>query len=384
MAKRVLYIGLHAWTSPIRVGSHAIAAQFARSGWEVAYIAGAISPINFLRPFAPHFSWRWRECRQGGARDLDGRLWHYLPFAAAVPTNRAGFRSHWLFHNWQHLTLPNLLAVVNKAGFGKVDLLFLDTIFQPFWLDAVQYQRCAVRMADYNAGFPGYGRAAQASEQLCIERADLVMTASSGLRDWAAARGARDSRYIPNGIDYAHFSETTSERPPEYAGFKGPIAVFVGDIGAWVDLGLIQFCARALPEVHFVMIGPNSKRFDPASFPANVHFLGLKPRSVIPAYLRHANVGLIPFRSEECPALIEHINPLKLYEYLAAGLPVVSTRWREMENLQSPARLCATSEEFLAAIKLALADTGSADSNRNFARSADWSTQLSPLIEWAG
>ncbi len=353
MVKRVLYVAIHAWTSPIHVGSHAIAAQFARRGWEVAYVAAPITPLHFLKPYAPQFAWRWREWQLGGGRDLGDRLWHYVPFSLAAPSNRPFFRSEWLFLNWQRLTAPDLLSVVRNAGFGHVDLLILDTIYQPFWLNSVNYDKCLVRLADYNAGFPGFGDGARVSEQKVIDRADLVMTASGGLRDWALSKGAREALYVPNGIDCSRFSEMEPARPVEYVTLQGPIAVFVGDIGAWVDLNLIKTCACALPAVNFVLIGPYSKQVVPNNFPRNVHFLGLRAQTEIPAYLRHANVGLIPFHSEHCSPLIAHINPLKLYEYLAAGLPVVSSRWKEIENLQSPAILCSSPADFLTALKAA-------------------------------
>ncbi len=382
MAKRALYVATHAWTSPIRVGSQAIAAQFVQKGWEVAYIAAPITPLHFLRPSDPQFAVRLREHRLGGRRDMHGRLWHYVPFSWLAPSNRPFLRSEWLFHRWRYLTSPDLLSIVRREGFADVDLLIVDTIFQPFWLDAVNCGRCVMRLSDYNAGFSGYGGGAEASEQLLLERADIVITASAGLREWALKKGAREALYIPNGIDFERFSDMHPARPAEYESLKGSIAVFVGVIDEWVDLCLIETCARALPEVNFVLIGPCRKKDLHKNFPGNMHFLGMKVQADIPAYLHHANVGLIPFQSERCSSLVEHINPLKLYEYFAAGLPVVSTRWRELENLHSPARLCSSSEDFLAALKSALAEPGDADEYRRYAQSVDWAVRLLPLFGW--
>lgn len=382
MAKRALYVATHAWTSPIRVGSQAIAAQFVQKGWEVAYIAAPITPLHFLRPFNPQFAVRLRENRLGGRRDMHGHLWHYVPFSWLAPSNRPFLRSEWLFHGWRYLTSPDLLSIVRREGFADVDLLIMDTIFQPFWLDAVNYGRCVMRLSDYNAGFSGYGGGAEASEQLLLERADIVITASAGLWEWALKKGAREALYIPNGIDFERFSDMHPIRPVEYESLKGSIAVFVGVIDEWVDLLLIETCARALPEVSFVLIGPCQKNILHKNFPANVHFLGMKAQADIPAYLYHANAGLIPFRSERRSSLIEHINPLKLYEYLAAGLPVVSTRWRELENLHSPARLCSSDEDFLVALKSVLAEPGNANEYRRYAKSVDWAVRLLPLFDW--
>lgn len=380
MVKRVLHIGIHCWTSPMRVGSHAIATQFVRQGWEVAYLAAPITPLNFLQPGSPVFQARLAECRAGGQRDLDGKLWHYVPFSLLAPSNRRLLRSPWLFSHWHRLSWPNVKKKVQEAGFGKVDLLFLDSIYQPAWLDGVDYQRCVVRLADYNAGFEGYGAGARQSELSALQRADLVVTASRGLSQWASEQGARQVMYMPNGVDFERFTGQPP-LPDEYASLTGPIAVFVGDISNWVDMGLIEACARAMPGVNFVLIGPCTT--PPAAPPTNVHFLGVRPHDQLAGYLRHAQVGLIPFHLEKCGQLVAHIHPLKLYEYLAAGLPVVSSRWTELERLGSPAVLCGSTAEFVTAVRAALEQPGQAQNYQAYAQSASWPQRLAPLFSWA-
>ncbi|WP_374980988.1 glycosyltransferase [Pseudomonas solani] len=380
MVKRVLHIGIHCWTSPMRVGSHAIATQFVRQGWEVAYVAAPITPLNFLKPGSSVFQARLAECRAGGQRDLGGKLWHYVPFSLLAPSNRRFLRSPWLFSNWSKLSLPNVKQRVHEAGFGEVDLLLLDSIYQPAWLDDIRYKRCVVRLADYNAGFDGYGAGAQRSEMNALARADLVVTASRGLSHWASEQGARQVMYMPNGVDFERFTGEPPQ-PTEYASLSGPIAVFVGDISTWVDMNLIEACARAMPWVNFVLIGPCAN--PPAAMSANVHFLGVRPHDQLAGYLRHAQVGLIPFHLEKCSQLIAHIHPLKLYEYLAAGLPVVSSRWAELEGLGSPAILCASTSEFVTAVRAALEETNQAPRYQRYAQSASWPERLAPLFSWA-
>ncbi|MDW3713320.1 MULTISPECIES: glycosyltransferase [unclassified Pseudomonas] len=380
MVKRVLHIGIHCWTSPMRVGSHAIATQFVHQGWEVAYVAAPITPLNFLKPGSSVFQARLAEYRAGGQRDLDGKLWHYVPFSLLAPSNRRFLRSPWLFSNWSKLSLPNVKQRVHEAGFGEVDLLLLDSIYQPAWLDDIRYKRCVVRLADYNAGFDGYGAGAQRSEMNALARADLVVTASRGLSQWASEQGARHVMYMPNGVDFERFTGHPP-RPAEYASLSGPIAVFVGDISTWVDMTLIDACARAMPWVNFVLIGPCAS--PPATVPANVHFLGVRPHDQLAGYLRHAQVGLIPFHLEKCGQLVAHIHPLKLYEYLASGLPVVSSRWAELEGLGSPAVLCSSSAEFVAAVRVALEEPNQAPHYQRYAQSASWPQRLAPLFSWA-
>lgn len=381
MPKRLLHIAIHCWTSPVRVGSHAIARQFAEKGWEVGYIGAPITPLNFLCPTSPVFQQRVKETLSGGGQDLAGRLWHYVPFSLVAPNNRPCMMSPWLFNNWQKFSLPNVLDRVVAQGFGEVDVLLLDSIYQPFWLSSVRYKRCVVRLSDFNAGFRGFGAGARDSELAALAAADLVITASRDLSSWARENGAREAVYIPNGVDLDRF-DGDPMLPVEYRSMTGKIAVFVGDMNVWVDLDLITACAHAMPEINFVLIGPGIDRRTADALPNNVHALGVRPYSEVPAYLKHADLGLIPFHQRRCSSLVKHINPLKLYEYFAAGIPVVSTRWSEIECLSSPAKLCGTKEEFVAAARQLLTEPVRKELFYEYARCSAWSRRLDPLFSW--
>jgi glycosyltransferase involved in cell wall biosynthesis len=383
MTRRALYAAIHAWTSPIRVGSHAIATQLARGGWEVAYVAAPITPLHWLRRSRAEFAWRLAEHRAGGGTDLDGRLWHYVPYATLAPDNRPLLNGAWLFDHWHRLTSPDLVALLRERGFGEVDLLVLDTLFQPFWLEAVGHRKSAVRLADLNAGFPGYGPGSAAVERRIVSGADCVLTAAAGLDAVATDLGAKRVIRVPNGIDFARFEGPAPPPPPEYAAWNSPVAVYVGALAGWVDLALVEACARAHPGMAFALIGPEPEGGVPLPQLPNVHYLGRKPPGEIPAYLRHAAVGLIPFRSAQLDALIGHVNPLKLYEYLAAGLPVVATDWPALRETGSPARLCAGTEAFVAAVGEAVRARGDDAPRIAFARECDWSRRVAPFLEWA-
>jgi len=381
MTKKILHIAIHSWTSPVQVGSHAIAREFAKKGWDLAYIGAPITPLNFANPMSEIFRCRLSEAIKGGSWDLDGRVLYNVPFSIIAPSNRAGFRSPVLFNNWQKLSFPNIQRKISQQGFDDVDILFLDSIYQPFWIEAVRYKRLIVRLSDYNAGFSGYGAGALGSETLALRKADLVITASKDLSEWTLEQGAKDTLYVPNGVDLDRFQNPTSI-PFEYKSLEGKIAVFVGVIHEWVDLELIYACAVALPDVHFVLIGPGYHSDPYRQIPQNIHILGIKYPAEIPAYLMHADLGLIPFHKNFCQRLIQHINPLKLYEYVAAGIPVVSTWWPEMEMLSSPAKLCRTKEEFISAVKQTLSEPVARDSLQGYARRTSWSNRLESLFSW--
>jgi glycosyltransferase involved in cell wall biosynthesis len=125
---------------------------------------------------------------------------------------------------------------------------------------------------------------------------------------------------------------------------KKPVVGFFGLIADWVDIDLIRFLAVSRPDCSFALIGKvvtDVRTFDDLP---NVHLLGQKPYEVLPCYTKAFDVAILPFVSNE---LTIAANPLKLREYIAAGLPVVSTAIPEAERLRHLIRIGRNKLEFL-------------------------------------
>ncbi|AVO46462.1 glycosyltransferase family 1 protein [Phreatobacter cathodiphilus] len=157
-----------------------------------------------------------------------------------------------------------------------------------------------------------------------FSRADMVFT--GGMSLYAAKRRRhRNVHPFPSSIDVAHFDQARRRpaEPADQAVIGGPRAGFFGVIDERMDLDLVAETARLRPDWQFVMIGPVVK-IDPASLPraANIHWLGGKSYRELPAYLGGWDVGLMPFALNESTRFI---SPTKTPEFLAAGLPVLST-----------------------------------------------------------
>ncbi|MBP0445352.1 glycosyltransferase [Roseomonas sp. SSH11] len=170
-----------------------------------------------------------------------------------------------------------------------------------------------------------------ASPQMLIEerrlmrRADLVFTGGQSL--YEAKRAIRaDAHCFPSSIDQHHFAQARTGEIPEPSEMKdipGPRIGWFGVVDERLDLELLASCARLRPDWSFVMIGPVVK-IDPADLPRlpNLHWLGGRPYAELPRYLAHWDAGLMPFAINEATRFI---SPTKTPEYLAAGVPVVST-----------------------------------------------------------
>ena len=254
--------------------------------------------------------------------------------------------------------------------------------------------------------FTGYNASAvAAAERRLIQHADLVITTSQSLHDAkrrgpATPRARRamagtcpdsvgrpcgatktDSRQllhdthsnvvlVPHGVDYEHFAcaispETTV--PDDIADLPKPILGFWGLIQDWLDLDLLASVARARPDWSIVLIGETLVDPAPLSGLPNVHLLGRRPYQSLPAYAKGFDVGLIPFRLN---ALTRAVNPIKLREYLSAGLPVVSTPLPEVQRYQDLVHIAGDAPTFIAACERALSGNDAARSHLAAARQA--------------
>ena len=236
---------------------------------------------------------------------------------------------------------------------------------------------------DQWSAYPGLNAADfRRMERELIDHADAFVATA---RDLLAKGEHHDaSLYLPQGVDFDHFHGDLQrlEPVPEMERIGRPIVGFFGVIAPWIDLQLIATLGKEFPEVSFVMIGRSEVPLDPVANCANVHCLGLVPYADLPRYARYFDVGLIPFVTNE---LTEAVNPLKLMEYFALGLPVLATRLRDLAESDGPIHLASTREEFCAGLKTILEQPASvADAARRIAGANTWqqrAEKLSRFIE---
>ncbi len=139
-----------------------------------------------------------------------------------------------------------------------------------------------------------------------------------------------DAVLVPNGVDYDHFARPSVE-PADIAhlGGRGPIVGYYGALAEWFDYDLLDYAAQALPVADFLLIGPD---YDGTAGKAgvmardNVHWIGARPYADLPGYLARFDVATIPFVVND---VTNAVSPLKLFEYMAGGKPVVTTPLRE-------------------------------------------------------
>jgi glycosyltransferase involved in cell wall biosynthesis len=166
-------------------------------------------------------------------------------------------------------------------------------------------------------------------EKELFDRADLVFTGGQSLYEAKRTRHPHVHAF-PSSIDTRHFNRARQqpEDPADQRPIPGPRFGFFGVIDERFDVELLRELAQRRPEWHFILLGPVVK-ISPESLPQgpNLHYLGMKSYAQLPAYVGHWQAGLLPFARNEST---EFISPTKTPEYLAAGLPVVSTPIRDV------------------------------------------------------
>lgn len=184
-----------------------------------------------------------------------------------------------------------------------------------------------------------------------LTSADLVVTASERLyRDSLTVNP--NTILVPNGCDFDHFARAQHRNlpvPDDVRDLRPPIVGYHGAIATWLNFDLIVRVADSLPHGHVVMVGP---LYNLTSVPRrpNLHWLGYKRFELLPNYTQLFDAAIIPFRVSQ---MTEAVNPIKMWEYMAAGTPVVTTALPEARGIPE-IYYSENDDQFIAHIRQAL------------------------------
>lgn len=162
--------------------------------------------------------------------------------------------------------------------------------------------------------------------------------------------------HIPSGADVAHFVQADNPATAMHPAVKNlphPVLAFIGNIDERIDIPLLAAVAQARPQWSLVLVGqehPTVVNLQPLREFANVHRLGKQPFSVLPNILKAADGCLLPYVQNDAAL---YRSPLKLYEYLATGKPIISTPHPEVSQFKAMVTI-ATAPNFVRAIESAL------------------------------
>lgn len=211
-------------------------------------------------------------------------------------------------------------------------------------------------------------------ENRIIKLADILTATAKSLQRNLINKSNRQVHLIPNAYNSDLFVKSNYIRPEDLP--KGPIIGYIGALwGSWFDIDLIIKVAQNFPDYNIVLIGEYLNQFEAIKL-SNIYFLNLKPQVELPSYLNYFDLGIIPFKVNK---LTEGVNPLKVYEYLAMEVPVVSTYMPELLDIPN-VYMGKDHEEFIQIIKEVGGEEFQAKEVDSWLKENDWNARIQSLI----
>jgi glycosyltransferase involved in cell wall biosynthesis len=372
--QQIVCFGAAEW-SGMYARAQQLMTRFAAAGYRVLYVN---PPITWLSPLKKPQYWKGRVFRITKFEEISPGIFVYtppplLPFANLHPgINKLN----------QYFLAQGLKDIYRTLKFSD-PLLWT---YLPNNVDILKHLRHSLLIydcADEHASFPGFINPQTVSkmENRLLGRADFVFASAQELYN-KRVKICPHIRLINNGADFGHFQQAFKEMlpiPEDIAALPKPIAGYIGAISTWLDLELLQGLATAYPQWSIVMIGPQDIDLTTLKNCQNIFWLGPKPYSMLPSYLQRFDLCLIPFVIND---LTVNVNPVKLYEYLAAGKPVLTTALPEVRQFSNYIAIAETKADFvtLAAREISANNNLKSKQRQEIALANSWDLRFKEML----
>lgn len=258
----------------------------------------------------------------------------------------------------------------------------VSLIQHPFWYETSSMlpdSELVYDCMDHHEGFGNVSEEVLSIERALMRNADITITTSTWLDD-IVSQHTQNRVLIRNAGEFSHFSVRPADVYVDPQNRK--IIGYYGAIAEWFDVTLLENVAKAFPEHSILMIGADTvgARASLAHL-SNVTFTGEIPYSELPKYLHAFDVCLLPF---QVIPLTLATNPVKVYEYLSAGKPVVSVDLPEIKQFENLVHAAATTEEFISAINEELNAVDALErvpARQAFAKNQTWAHRAEQMIQ---
>jgi teichuronic acid biosynthesis glycosyltransferase TuaH len=321
---------------------------------------------------------------KGVLEEIQKNLWVFNPRTILESINwMPPGRLYRFFNKHNNHKLSNQIqSACNTLDFKNPLLIIDNDFYNGLYLKEYLGLGCMIYyLRDYLLSQPYFYKHGVRSEPLILQKADLVITNSLYLEAYAKKYNP-NTHYIGQGCEVEEFAKKPVEYPADITGIKNPVIGYCGALlSLRLDIDLLISIAMEKPHWNLVLVGPEDADFKKSKLHrlSNVHFLGPKDPSELPAYIHYFDVCLNP-------QLVNQMTignyPRKIDEYLAAGKPVVATATHAMEEFSDCTYLCKDLAGYLSSIEKALAesgDTGCAEKRIQVAKSHTWQNSIMKL-----
>jgi glycosyltransferase involved in cell wall biosynthesis len=319
-----------------------------------------------------------------GARRAHERVWVLSPLVIPWFSSRAAIRvSCWLVEG-------RLWKCARQLGFDN-PILWIYNPYAIHFIGRLPRSLLVYHCVDDLSIVPGaQSHALRKAETLLLENADLVFATSPALFEHCK-RSNPSTYYQPNVADYSHFHRAAEEScpvAPPMVAIPKPRIVFAGNLAPHkINLDLIGFICRTRPDWNVILIGPQWEAMPAEEMRLlrtlpNLHFLGYVPYEDLPSHLKGADVLILPYRIN---GVMETVFPLKFFEFLATGKPVVSTPVPALKEFAEVVPMASSPEAFLKAIGESIGAKNSEEMQEKrmaLARTNTWQHRLEEMSHY--
>lgn len=334
------------WNSPLRTSKHHYIKRLLNDGHRVLYIE---SPVNFFsilkHPkyfFCHHLSLLFK-----GPKEVEKNLWVTSGFVL-LPYHPGFFG---LFDNLlinkinQKFFSFKLKKTINKINFNNVFFIFYYPFLFPL-IDQFKINKIIFHMVDEWQGMKGIPKTMNIITKNLISSADLTIVSSKTLK-LKYEHLSNNIHILNHGTDYNLFSSVLTNKIEPLNNFKYVNGEFIiGYYGALhkLDFQLINNVSKKFPKLSFIFLGPLK---GPQGFklemllPSNVYFWDSISREKLPFFLKGIDIFWMPFKDND---LTKHMSPIKIFEVLSAGIPIITSDLESCRQIKSKSLLFARSQ----------------------------------------
>ncbi|MDH4029066.1 MAG: glycosyltransferase, partial [Nitrospirota bacterium] len=346
--KDIIYFSTADWDNPTWTNNQHMASRLAGLGFRILYVEslGLRKPSATGRDISRIFKRFSKGIR--GIKEVQKNVWVYSPMVIPLHT-RASIRR------------TNRKILISSIRHHARHIGFHDPIFwtyNPLTVDLSGNFNEALAVyfcVDNLAASPSLpAKLISAAEEKLSGNADLIFTTHQNLQERLSRWNPDNTYYLPNVADFDHFSSAgqPGKIPDDLSAIPGPRIGFIGAISNYkIDFECISHIAEARKDWHWIMIGQIGEGQSETSIDLlrkpNIHFLGTRPYQSLPDYLRGIDVAVLPNRLNDYTA---SMFPMKFFEYLSAGKPVVSTDLPALRSYSDVCSIAETPEAFTQAI----------------------------------
>ena len=382
----IVIVGQQPWDTEIGSNCKNIALEFAKNN-RVLYVNSALDRITHMRHKAdPKIQKRISVIKghEKGLVSLQDNLWNLYPDCLTESIN--WLRSKALFNAINKVNnnkfARSIQHAIKELGFSNFILFNDNDMFRSFYLK--EYLQPAVSIyysRDYMLAVDYWKFHGELLEPALIAKSDICVANSTYLANYCKKYNPK-SYYVGQGCDLEMFSNPKdSSTPADVATLPRPVIGYVGALQSIrLDIELLAHIATQRPDWSLVLVGPEDDAFKESKLHSipNIHFLGGKDPSTLPAYINAFDVCLNP-------QIVNQVTignyPRKIDEYLAMGKPTVASATEAMSIFAGHTYLATTKEDYVTLIDKALKENTPAlqQARREFAASHTWENNVKEI-----